>query len=148
MSITVPLDPSSRDITDVPLPERSVLRDRRRTSLVTMTRTGEPEIRDECRLCWPDCVAEMLLDLGIRGRGSAFVFPPRGSATTSPRWNGATYDVSWARQRTSAMPCDICDADWRFHIPAAVATAAARSERMKGTTPPWRRPGGRWHEAA
>ena len=128
--------------------DRPVLRTRRYTSLVTLARSGDPEVCDEARLCWPTCITEMLSDLGIPSRGSAFSYPRRGSTTTAPRWNGHIYEIVWARQRSSTLPCAICDDGWRYlPVPAAVAAAAALSERMRGTVvPPWRRPGGKWYE--
>ena len=106
MSMTVPLDPGSRDITDVPLPdaagERPVLRDRRRTSLVTMARTGDPAVRDTSAVCAGPIVSRSFIrDLDIPA--AAVRSPTRPAVRRLPARGGtaAAYDVAWARQRSA-----------------------------------------------
>jgi hypothetical protein len=94
----------------------AVLREKRRTSIVTIG-------PDTVRLCEPECRNEVLLDLGVKGGRGAWVYPPRGPAVVTVTWSGKTYEVTWKRCPPSAQPCDLCAHQWHYRIPAAVAAA-------------------------
>lgn len=106
-------------------PDTKPLRTSRRTSIVQLG-------PDTVRLCDPECRNEVLADLGVPGGRGAWTYPGHGAATVTVAWSGKTYDIAWKRVRPSALPCDACWDEWMYRIPAAVAQAKARSERMKG----------------
>jgi hypothetical protein len=101
-------------------PDAPVLRDRRRTSLVTIG-------PDTVRLCEPECRNDVLLDLGVKGGRGGWVYPPRGSAEVTIASNGKTYVMAWRRCPPSAQHCDLCAWEWHYRVPAVVT--GARSSR-------------------
>lgn len=89
----------------------AVLRETRRTSIVTMT---SATASDMIRLCEPSCRDEFLLDLGLKGSGGGSAFRSHGEAGVRVGWNGKDYRVTWQRQRPSALPCALCASQWRY----------------------------------
>jgi hypothetical protein len=110
-----------------------VLRQQRRTAIVTMTSTTA---HDVIRLCEPECRNEFLLDLGVPHRQpGGWVYPSRGTAVVTVTWNQKTCDVSWVRQRLNALPCDLCEHEWRYRIPELVASEARKAEARAARPP-------------
>jgi hypothetical protein len=57
-----------------PAVPEGILRDKRRTSAITIT--GPDGHADEVRVCWPDCRNDVLRDLGVPTTRGIWVYPP------------------------------------------------------------------------
>lgn len=109
-----------------------MLRDKRRTAVITMISTTT---NDTIRACEPECRNYVLSDLGIPS-GGQWKYKPAGEADVTAAWSGRDYHVSWKRCKPSAIYCDQCGDEWQTRIPALIADAQRRSEARKGIMPP------------
>lgn len=106
----------------------AVLREKRRTSVITMT---SATARDVIRLCDPGCRDEFLLDLGLKGSGGGSAFPSRGEADVHVAWNGSDYRVTWKRCAPSALPCDLCGPQWRYRAGRERSSPAPTAAQLR-----------------
>ena len=88
-----------------------VLRDRRRTAVITMT---SATAHDAVRVCDPECRDAFLLDLGLKGSGGGSAYRSHGEADVRVAWSGKDYRVTWKRCAPSALHCDLCEGEWRY----------------------------------